>query len=165
MQELNGFIKLFRKFKKWGWYQNSIVKSVFLHCLLSASYCDFEWMGEKYKAGEFSTSLENMSRDLGISVQRLRTALKKLQGSGEIFVNSTNKFTLIKVVKWGNYQDYDTEANNQITNKQQSSNNQITINQQHIKNKENKKNKKKENSFSAYPKVPNLAELYKEGLL
>ena len=94
MQETIGYVKLFRKFNKWGWYEDLVVKAVFLHCLL----------------------------------QQIRTALKKLELSGEISVNLTNKFTATKVIKWANYQDYDHENNKQITNKQQSNNNQTTIN-------------------------------------
>lgn len=167
MHEENGYVKLFRKFKKWGWYQDMAVKSVFIHCLLSASYVDFEWMGKKYKSGQFITSLNHMSKDLNISVQMLRTALKKLQSTNEISVISTNKFTLIKVIKWENYQCYDVNANNQTTFNKQTDNNPLTNHQQQYKNKKNKKNNSDDSpSFvSAYPNVPNLADLYKQGLL
>lgn len=162
MQELNGFIKLFRKFKKWGWYQDTVVKSVFLHCLLSASYCDFEWMGERYKAGEFVTSINNLSKELNLTPKQVRRAIDKLCSSKELGKQTTNKFTVIKVIKWRDYQDYERESNGNSANKGQSRGVHRTNEGQQYKNI---KNKKKENSYSAYPNVPSLAELYKEGLL
>ena len=146
MQELNGYIKLYRKLIRWGWYQDNVVKSLFLHCLLMASFKDFDWMGKKLKAGQFVTSLKHLAEDLGFSVQQIRTALKKLESTSEITSKSTNKFTIITVNNWGNYQgdefESNTVSNNPITNEQQTNNKQITNEQQHRKNVKNvKKNK------------------------
>ena len=33
MNNANGFIKLHRKMLSWGWYQDSVVKDVFIHHL------------------------------------------------------------------------------------------------------------------------------------
>ena len=124
MQELNGYIKLYRKLIRWGWYQDSVVKGLFLHCLLLASFRDFKWMDKHLKAGQFVTSYKRLSEDLGFTVQQIRTALKKLESTGEITSTSTNKFTVITVMNWENYQvDEDstnTQSNNPITNEQQT---------------------------------------------
>lgn len=122
MQELNGFIKLFRKFKQWGWYQDNVVKCLFLHCLLMASFRDFEWMGQTLKSGQFVTSYKSLSRDLGFSIQQIRTALKKLESTGELTSTTTNKYTIITVINWDNYQGDErptnTQSNKRITNEQ-----------------------------------------------
>jgi DNA-binding transcriptional regulator YhcF (GntR family) len=124
MQELNGYIKLFRKLVRWGWYQDSAVKDLFLHCLLMASFKDFEWLGKGLKAGQFVTSFKRLSEDLGFSVQQIRTALKKLESTGELTSTSTNKFTIITVNKWEDYQSDEElsniQSNNPITNEQQT---------------------------------------------
>lgn len=129
MQELNGYIKLYRKLIKWGWYQDNVVKSLFLHCLLMASFKDFDWMGQVLKAGQFITSLKHLSDDLGFSTQQIRTAIKKLESTGEITSTSTNKFTIITVMNWENYQvdeeTSNTVSNNPITNEQQTKNAEI----------------------------------------
>ena len=122
MQELNGYIKLFRKLVRWGWYQDNVVKGLFLHCLLCASYRDFSWMGEKMQAGQFITSLKNLAEELGFSVQQIRTAIKKLESTGEITSKSTNKYSLISIEKYNDYQ-----INVEINNKQITSN--LTNNQ------------------------------------
>lgn len=126
MQELNGYIKLYRKLIQWGWYQDSVVKDLFLHCLLTASFKEFKWMGQTMNAGQFVTSYKLLAEALGFTVQQIRTALKKLESTGEITSKSTNKYTVITVINWGSYQaddiDSNTQINKQITNKQQTEN-------------------------------------------
>lgn len=164
--ELNGYIKLFRKLVKWRWYQDSVVKDLFLHCLIFASFRDFNWMDQMLKAGQFVTSYKNLSQELGFSVQQIRTALKKLESTGEITSKSTNKFTVITVVNWANYQsdeDYiNTESNNPTTNEQQTDNKRTTNEQQHRKNIKNIKNiKNSEKRARAYPLLSQISEFIK----
>lgn len=126
MKELSGYIKLYRKLIRWGWYQDSVVKDLFLHCLLKASFKDFMWMDRTMKAGQFITSYKALSDDLGFTIQQIRTALKKLESTGEITSKSTNKYTVITVINWDSYQiddaDINTQINKQITNEQQTKN-------------------------------------------
>ena len=112
MQELNGYITLFRKLIRWGWYRDSVVKDLFLHCLICASYKDFEWMGMELKAGQFITGRKKLAEELGFSEQQIRTAISKLESTGEISVFSTNKYSIITVTNWENYQG---ESNEQPT--------------------------------------------------
>ena len=104
MQELNGYIKLFRKLIRWGWYQDNVVKCLFIHCLLCASYKDFEWMGMELKAGQFITGRKKLAEELGFSEQQIRTAIRKLESTGEISIFSTNKYSIITVTNLENYQ-------------------------------------------------------------
>ena len=156
MQEVNGYVKLFRKFKKWGWYQDNNVKSLFIHCLLSASYTDFEWMGKKYSSGSFITSIKHLSAELGITQKQVRRALDKLCESKELGKQTTNKFTVLTVNKWHNYQDYESEKGSQRTNQWQTEGNEKANGGQQYKNIKNKKNIVVN---SAYPNVPKLADL------
>lgn len=169
MQELNGYIKLYRKLTKWGWYKDSVVKSLFLHCLLMASFKDFDWMGRNLKAGQFITSRKHLAEDLGFSEMQIRTALKKLESTKEITIETTNRFTIITVMNWGNYQSEDEfdnqDFNQQITNKQPTDNQQITNKQPHRNNVKNVKNVKKyntrtreEENLSGFPGVKKLAD-------
>ena len=183
MQELNGYIKLYRKLIQWGWYQDNVVKSLFLHCLLMASFRDFTWMGNCLKAGQFITSYKSLSEELGFSIQQVRTAIKKLESTEEITSKSTNKYTIITVMNWENYQveeeSSNTVSNNpttneqqtdnkQTTNEQQTDNKQTTNEQQHRKNYKNYKNVKnvkkyntrtrEEDKIGSYSGVKNLAD-------
>ena len=143
---MDGWIKLYRQLRQWRWYSDSNVKSLFIHCLLLANVNDGHWREYDIKQGSFITSLGALSAELGMSMQQIRTALKKLQSSGEIVLKSTNKNTLITICNWASYQGQNKEEqqtnNKQITNEQQTSNKQITTNNN---NKERKKDKEGEN--------------------
>ena len=132
---MNGYIKLLRRFLKWEWYKNTITKSVFLHCLLSANWEDSRFEGMVVKRGSFVTGRKKMAQEIGISEQQLRTALNHLKSTNEITVESTSKYSIISI---NNYDMYQTD--NQVSN-QQPTNNQPTTNQQLTTIKEDKEEK------------------------
>lgn len=111
---MQGFILLHRKMLEWGWYQDSAVKSVFIHCLLSAAFKRGEWKGRTVKAGQFITSRRQLSLDLGLSERQIRTALEKLQATKELTVESTNAYTVITVTKWNIYQENNVRSVQEI---------------------------------------------------
>lgn len=147
MQELNGYIKLYRKLIRWGWYQDSVVKDLFLHFLLTASYKDFEWMGQELKAGQLIVGRRRLAEELGFSERQIRTALKKLESTGEVTSKSTNKYTIITVVNWEDYQINEETATNDTSNERPTKDQQKTNKRPHLKNNKNIKNiKKRENT-------------------
>ena len=153
MQQFNGFVKLHRKLVLWGWYTNYVVKDVFLHCLLSASFQDFEWQGQTIKAGQFITGRKQLAQDLGFTEQQIRSALKKLESTQELTIKTTNKFSIITVNNWEEYQSLEDEATNTLTNKEPTNNQQITTYEEYKEDKEDKniykerKNIKKKENF------------------
>ena len=66
--------------------------------------------------------------------------------AGEIFVKTTNKFTLVTLANWAFYQGGEEKT----TNKEQTNNKQITIKQQHRNNVNNVNNV---NKYKAAPKL------------
>ena len=122
---MSGFIKLYRKLLGWGWYQDSVVKDLFLHLLLTASFKDFVWLGKQFKAGQLITGRKKLAQELNFSEQQIRTAIKKLKSTGEIEASSTNKYTVITVINWKEYQGFEDFSANK---------------QPHIKNIKNNKN-------------------------
>ena len=169
MNQLNGWIKLHRGITDWGWYSDPNTKAVFLHLLLTANLEDKEYLGHKIPAGSTVIGLNSLSNKLGMSVQQVRTALEKLQRTGEISKKATNKFSVVTIEKWSFYQGDDRESNKQITNEQQSNNNPITNEQQtdnkrittpkeykniRIKEYKNKEDIEKDNNNNNYNKRP-----------
>lgn len=164
MAELNGYIKLYRKFKSWGWYQDNVVKSLFIHLLILANFKETKWQGEILKPGQLITGTTQLANDLGFSRQQIRTALKKLESTEEITIKSTNKYSLITIMNWEDYQsncdDTNQVSNNQITNNQPTNNQQITNNQPQRKNDKNVNNDK--NGKNIDPRL--AAELASAGI-
>ena len=146
---MNGYIKLHRKLTEWGWYSDSAVKSVFLHIMLTATFRNTTYKGHELKPGQAIIGRKRLAMDLGLSEQQVRTALKKLESTGEISVFSTNKFSVITVENWEFYQD--DEGCEQPTNNQQ-----ITNNQPHLKKVKNVK-KVKNNIYTRYGEFENVS--------
>lgn len=132
---MDGYLILYRTFLTWEWYSTPVVKDVFLHCLFKANYKDQNWKGQIIKKGQFVTSLDHLSKELGLSVQQIRTSLIKLEKTQNITRTSTSRNTIITVVNWHKFHKL-----------QQTNNKQITNNQQQL-NKGNKENKRDSNKL------------------
>lgn len=137
---MQGYVMLHRKILDWEWYTDVNTKTLFIHLLLIANHRTHKWRGNEIKRGECVTSIGNLSMQTGLSVQNVRTALKNLEKTGDITIKSTNKNTLIMVVKYDIYQSDQQTTNNQLTKSQQTTNNQLTTNN----NDKNDKNDKKD---------------------
>ena len=139
-----GWIKLHRALMDWEWYDDIITRGIFIHCLLRANHTDTNWRGIELKRGQFVTSLKHLAEENGISLQTLRTHLKRLKSTRELTIKSTNKNSIITVCKYESYQSEKSEANTQTntqTNKQVTSNQQATnIQLTTDKNEKNNKN-------------------------
>jgi hypothetical protein len=151
-----GWVKLHRQFKDWEWYNKSEMVHLFIHCLIKANFKDGSFQGIECKKGSFITSLKHLSDETNISIQTIRTCLKKLQLTKEINVKSTNKLTQITICNYDSYQQETDEANKQLTNNQQTTNKQLTTIEEYKESKEEKevtitpKNKFSEDIFKFY---------------
>ncbi|MDK2772163.1 MAG: hypothetical protein KYX68_08075 [Flavobacterium sp.] len=125
-----GFIKLSRDILDWEWYQDANSFRLMVHLLLKANYTVKKWQGITINPGELITSLDNLSKETGLTVNSIRYALKKLKSSGYICMKSTNKFTLIKISESDIYNDFKILSHKQnfsySTNEPQTNNNPIT---------------------------------------
>ena len=135
---MSGWIKIHRKFLEWEWFNKSEAVHLFMYMLLKANHKDGKWQGIEVKRGQFISSLGNISNATGISIQTIRTILKKLEKTNEIEVKSTSQFTIVTISKYECYQDENDETNKPLTNNQQATNKQLTTN----KNEKNEKNNK-----------------------
>jgi DNA-binding transcriptional MerR regulator len=135
---MSGWIKIHRKFLEWQWFEKTEAVHLFIYLLLKANHKDLEWQGITIKRGQFVTSSNKISIDTGISIQAIRTLLKKFENTNEIFVKSTNKFSIVTICKYDSYQDENDQANKQTTNKQQTNNKQLTTNKNDKKEKNSK---------------------------
>mgnify|MGYP003626869550 CR=1 FL=1 len=128
---MQGWVKIHRKFLEWGWYNNSEAVHLFIHLLLKANHKEKKWQDLTIKKGSFVTSLKSLHADTGISNQRIRTILDRLESTNEIVVKSTNKFRIISLVKYKDYQIKEEV----LTNNQQTNNKQITTTKEGKKRK------------------------------
>jgi hypothetical protein len=140
MNEL-GFIKLSRKLLKWQWIEDPKMVSLWIHLLLMANHKETKWNGITVKRGQSITGLHSLSKSTGISIRSLRTCLTKLKSTGELTIKSTNKYSIITICNYDNYQfgERGTDKQNDKQNdKRPTSHRQTTDNkQEYIKNEKN----------------------------
>ena len=138
---MNGYIKLFRKFKEWGWYKDPNTKAVFIELLLRANYTDGEYRGVQIKAGQAIFGRNELAEAVGLTPQNVKTAINHLKSTNEITTKSTNKFSVVTIEKWAMYQMELSESTSKVTgnltNDQPATNQQLTTS-----NKERKKEEK-----------------------
>ena len=116
------YLKLYRKFVGWEWYQDINTKVLFVHCLLRANWKPGSWHGIEYKAGQFITSLPQLAKETGLSVMQVRTALKHLKLTGEVTDLQQANFRIITVKNWDRYQADNRPFNSPLTGNQQAVN-------------------------------------------
>ena len=136
------YVKVFRKMLRWEWYTDTNTKALFLHCLLKANWKDTRWKGIEIKRGQFVTSLSSLSKETGLSIQEVRTALNHLKSTGEVTDRATRKYRIITVLFYDDYQTANKQSNKQLTNSQQTANKQPTTDIRTYKNREEQEEEK-----------------------
>ncbi|MGI6096370.1 MAG: hypothetical protein ACOYBL_13340 [Lachnospiraceae bacterium] len=150
-QQESGFVKISRSILDWEWYEDVVTRCVFIHCILRANWKNTEWKGQKIKRGQFITSLANLARETGFTVQQTRTALDHLKLTGEITNLSTPQCRIITVNNYDKFQQVTKQSTNhqQTTNK--ASNKRPTIDKEYKKNTTYSIEEKKEGGTAAIP--------------
>lgn len=138
---MSTWIKLHRDINEWEWKTKPLTMALWIHLLANANYKPRRFQGHEIPVGSLVAGLHSLAEKTGLTVSQVRTALKHLEKE-EIAINTTNKFTIISIVKWHDYQTND----NQITNKSQANHKQIAT------SKEGKKERKKEDSKHSFEK-------------
>jgi len=114
------FIKLYDKLLTWGWFKKPNTLSLFIYLLLKANYCDLTFEGRTIHRGQLVTSLPVLARETGQSIKEVRTALGHLIETGEVADYSTNRYRIITVVKYDEYQKDGRQNGSQRADKGQA---------------------------------------------
>lgn len=138
-----GYIKLWRKMQEKGWYKNPKHAHLWVHILLKANHIanEFMWNGEMIaiEEGQFLTGRKELSKETGIAESTIEKILKVFEKEHQIEQQKTNKFRIISVINWKEYQKdgqkKEQQSDNGRTPKEQRKNTN--------KNDKNEKNDKK----------------------
>jgi hypothetical protein len=105
---MQGWIKLHRKLTEKGYYKKSQYVHLWVHLLLKANHKpnEFMWNGETIiiKEGQLLTGRKELQKETGISESTLERILQMLENEHQIKQQKTNKFRIITVINWKNYQ-------------------------------------------------------------
>lgn len=135
-----GFVKLFRSFKHWEWYDNSLMVHLFIHLLITANHKEKNWHGIKINRGQLVTSRSKLSKALNTTERKIRTALTNLETTNEVAIKTTNKWTVVTVINYELYQNRDQQTTSKKSNKRPASDQQATTTKEVKEDIKNEKN-------------------------
>ena len=173
----DGWLKIYRKMTEWEWYTNSEMVHLFLHLLIKAATCEKTWRGVKLQRGQAIVGRQKLSAETGISEMKIRTCMTRLQLSGEITIKSSNRFTVVTICKYDDYQpkeseliqpinQLDSQQNNQPVNHNKEDKNIISlspyVDKESVKKKPKKLSSKKEEEPEP-PHEPGVSRTLKNG--
>jgi hypothetical protein len=125
-----GYIKLYRNCLRHPIFQDREAWQLFTYCLLKANHKPgtviFRRTPIHVERGQFVFGLERASQDLGLSIAKIRSALKWLSSLKVIARKTTNRFSIITLCNYSYYQGEGFEksqASQQATRKQLATNN------------------------------------------
>ena len=154
-----GWLKLHRCLMEKPIFDNPKLLKVFMWCLFKATHKDREiFFGTRkvpLKPGQFVTGRFSASEELNMNGSTVWRYLHVLQDNGTIELLPNNKFTLVNIVNWVNYQVADEESEQQMNNKR-------TTNEQQMNTNKNVKNVKNEKKKEYAPAVNMTVEEYKK---
>lgn len=121
------------------WFNSSpIQKTILITLLFMANHKpkQWEWQGKKFicERGQMITSLPSLAEKCGsgVSIQNIRTSLKRFESLGFLTDESTKQGRLITICNYDKYQnaedDVNRPTNSQLTVDQQTPNSQLTAN-------------------------------------
>ncbi len=119
----NGFIKIHRSLLDWEWHDNEYMLSVFIHCLMLANWKEKRWHGQVIPRGSFVTSYDHLAQVTGIARSTVYKCIQRLTETGEIETIRKHSYTIIKVRKYAEFQDFEEDTvNKKETQKKRSVN-------------------------------------------
>lgn len=147
----NGWIKIDRSILESDVFDNPNLLKFWIWCLCKAAYKSFDRkVGNrtiKIKPGQFITGRKKISEELNISESTASRYIKLFVSDGRISTRATNKYTVITIEKWGQYQ-VDSVS---VDNKRYSNGHSKEDNKRHTVRRINKKDKKEKNNTSDLP--------------
>lgn len=147
----DGFIYIWRSFKRTSFFKKPLVAHLAVYLLLDVNHETYSFIFNSQeitvKPGQTVTGIHELSKSSGLSIQNARTALKILKKIGFLTIKSTNRYSIITLCNFNNYQKggehFNNLSNKPLTNKQQATNKQLTTNNNDNNDKNDKKGAKK----------------------
>ena len=113
-----GWIKLHRKLLTWEWFTDVNTCHLFTYLLLSANHQTTKWRGETIHAGQLLTGRERIAAQTGLSIQNVRTSLKRLESTREITSIKRVNYSIITITNWKSFQESTSESTSHLTSSQ-----------------------------------------------
>ena len=90
-----GFVAFPRGLTDWEWYTEPNTARLYFHLLLTANWSRKQWQGITIQPGQLVTSRAHLSRQLDMTENQVRSALKHLVSTGDITIKTGSKYSMI----------------------------------------------------------------------
>lgn len=118
---MEGWIKLYRNITRSPLFDNPKLLKVWVWCMSNAAYAQHDVIvGKKtitLNPGEFITGRKKAAIELNMAEGTVYDYLHLLEKRGNITLIPNNKYTVVRVEKWGIYQSEDDIPNNKMSSK------------------------------------------------
>lgn len=160
---MQGYIKLYRKTMCSPIWQDPYYFKLWMYCLMKATHKEHDQLvGNKILTlhpGEFVTGRTSLAEDLNKGMKpKMKQSeiswwryLNNLEQWGMLNIKKTNKYSVVSIVKWNDYQESEQQVNNNRTTDEQ----QLNTN----KNVKNVKNEKKNTPKRVYEETSSPYQL------
>lgn len=124
--EDESWIKLYRKILKSPIWDNEKALKIWIWCLIKATHKKrVQLVGQQeviLEKGQFIFGRKKASEELLMTESTIYKYIKLLEKLQMISVNSNNKFSVVSIEKWEDYQVEELKNNNKVTTEEQQSN-------------------------------------------
>ncbi len=115
IREMNGWVKLHRSILDWEWFDDPNTFRVFIYLILKANVEDKKWRGKLIKRGSLFTSLDTISKEMNLTINKLRTSLKKLETTGQITSEGCSTGRIITILSYEKHQNNNKRVTSETT--------------------------------------------------
>ena len=110
----NGSVLIHRSITAWEWYTDVPTRVLFEHLILTANWKQSKFRGESINRGERICSLPSLEEETGLSVQQIRTAIRKLEKTGELKKRQFQGKTILSVTNFEKFQKINRRATDDL---------------------------------------------------
>lgn len=137
---MDGWIKLYRKLLNSPIFENERALKVWIWCLLKATHEDREQLVGRQtiylKSGEFIFGRKRASEELKMPEKTVYDYIHSLKNLSMLYIKSNNKFSVIGIENWAEYQLPNQDFDNKFDNKRTTNEQQMNTNN-NVKNVNN----------------------------
>ena len=164
---MDGWVSIYRKMQDKSWYRDSEYVHVWLHLILNANYSNKRvWVNGQeveVKRGQLLTSRKAISDKTGVTQSKIYRILSRYESEHQIEQQKTNKYTIITIVNYEEYQKSEQQTEQQMNNKRTTDEQQMnTNNNDNNVNNDNKYKKKNKKEKFVKPTVEEVQNYIQE---
>jgi hypothetical protein len=141
----NGYVRIYRSLTEKGYYRESEYVHLWVHLIMKATYQNKEYLFnnkiEHLSPGQFITGRNSLVKETGINRSKIERILKCFENEHQIEQQTNNKFRIITIRNWSEYQQSEQQNEQPVSNQRATSEQPVSTNNK--ENKENKDNKEK----------------------